>query len=164
MGWTTIKTNKSAEEIALDMLDSKYELLYSYKKGDVLYCAIKNRETNYISAEIFLTSKNIDGTISVKNMSEVEGPYYYDANKKLLNMLSPTTNENALEWREICLKRNIKLKEGDIIEFEKPIEFVNDVVCSKFVYYKQFAFRLFGTNEYAIIKDWKDRKYKIIKQ
>lgn len=40
-----------------------------------------------------------------KAMDESEHPYYYNAPKKLIKMLSSTTSENELEWRKQVLSR-----------------------------------------------------------
>ena len=48
---------------------------------------------------------------------------------KLINMLSPTTAESALEWRAKCLKntamKSRKLLHGDIIEFSKSLSYTD---------------------------------------
>lgn len=60
-----------------------------------------------------------------KDMSEDMGPYIYDCPEKLLDLLTPTDNKNAIEWRAAVRKyhadRKAKLamakslKRGDLI-------------------------------------------------
>lgn len=79
-------------------------IIYKYKSKNALYLAILNKVTNKIGARIIIYEKNLNtGEVFFKEMTENEGPYYYDAPKKLIKLLSPTDNEYAREWREKCL-------------------------------------------------------------
>lgn len=40
-----------------------------------------------------------------KEMDESMGPYQYDCPKSIIELLSPTNNQYALEWRNNCLQR-----------------------------------------------------------
>lgn len=81
---------------------------------------------NSVSAFVSLISKRKTG-FEYKDMHEDMGPYFYDAPVSLLNKLTPTTNENAMRWREKCrqniaLKKSknmVKLNEGDEVSVEK---------------------------------------------
>lgn len=42
------------------------------------------------------------GEIIWKAMPETWHPYYYNCPAKVLRMLSPTTDKNAIEWRKRC--------------------------------------------------------------
>ena len=66
-----------------------------------------------------------------KDMDESSGPYAYDCPKSILDLLSPTTNEFALNWRRKCYA-NIERKKdknslsnlplGTIIEVILPFD------------------------------------------
>lgn len=62
----------------------------------------ENERTTF--AVIFLTSTNSRDyfNFSYKDMSENSGPYKCDCPKGILDLLSPTDNEYALEWRKKC--------------------------------------------------------------
>jgi len=53
----------------------------------------------------------------VKAMSEHEGPYYHNCPEKILKLLTPTEDENALAWREKCWanvnRKKVVKKVGD---------------------------------------------------
>ena len=62
--------------------------------------------------------------IAYKDISEDMGPYDSKCPVSIIKALSPTTNENALAWRQRCIDyaktkgmRNLHI--GTIIEFEK---------------------------------------------
>lgn len=106
----------------------------SYMKGNVYYAVInvKNTATDFDknTAVVFLThyspkAKNFN--FAYKDMDEDMHPFYYDFPESYLELLSETTNPSAIKWREECHKRNSikkrlsKLKKGDIIEFQCPL-------------------------------------------
>jgi len=68
---------------------------------------------------------------SYKDMDETMMPYYFDCPERILKLLTPTTNENSIEWRKRCWenvnkrKSKPKLKIGDVLKFHKPIRFTN---------------------------------------
>lgn len=76
-----------------------------------------------------------DGDIfGYKDMEESMGPYHYDCPAAILDLLTPTNNQNALAWRAKCReaavqRRNLaakpKPRPGQIIVFEAPLEFSN---------------------------------------
>lgn len=90
----------------------KFEVLKSYMVGSTYYAAIKRTkfateteaENVCIFAVIVLTS--VDNkewfNFSYKDMDETMGPYQYNCPKSILDLLSPTDNEYAIEWRKRC--------------------------------------------------------------
>lgn len=86
----------------------------------VLDCSIVHRKVAYLACEV--TPKNGDdpyvyGLVCrldfypntnewcnfwYKPMDETMGPYYWDCPKRILDLLSPTDNEVALNWRQSC--------------------------------------------------------------
>lgn len=75
---------------------------------------------------VFLTSVDMKDyyNFSYKDMEETCGPYNYDCPESILKLLSPTTSEFALQWREKCREHRKKRMDldkfpvGTIIEFE----------------------------------------------
>lgn len=65
------------------------------RKGEV-YLALRLKDESVIGVVILCE----DGM--VKSMSDAMGPYYYGASAKVLDALSPTTDECALRWRAAC--------------------------------------------------------------
>lgn len=102
--------------------------------GKVVYGAIQVVETGMTWGLVALTDVKGDD-FSYKDMDESCGPNRYDCPVSILKLLSPTTNENALEWRKKCYDRamerkmDAKLKKkleklpiGTMIEFESEVE------------------------------------------
>lgn len=82
------------------------KVLKSSMIGNVYYAAIQvtrtqNKKEQYVFANIALTSER-DGWFGYKDMSETMNPYNYDCPKGILDLLTPTDNELALEWRAKC--------------------------------------------------------------
>ena len=113
-----------------------YEVLKSSMVGSTYYAAVKplkksggkDENGNYIYVDIpteeqktfavvFLTSTNMKDyyNFSYKDMCESMGPYECDCPKSILDLLSPTTNENASEWRKVCYKNHEEKKKRKII-------------------------------------------------
>ena len=86
-----------------------WEVLGSALKGTTLYTAVRITDKatgeSYVAADVLLSNFSKDGYLMVKHMTENMGPYQYDCPAYILNKLTPTENEYALEWREKCRKK-----------------------------------------------------------
>ena len=90
----------------------KYEVLKSAMVGSTYYAAVKRTkfatetepEFSKVFAVICLTSTNMKDyyNFAYKDMDESMGPYQYSCPKCILDLLSPTDNEYAKEWRQKC--------------------------------------------------------------
>ncbi len=69
--------------------------------GTTYYAAMKDAKTNEIWALVVLTDID-NGEFGYKDMSEDMLPYYFECPIKILELLSPTDCENAIEWRRHC--------------------------------------------------------------
>jgi hypothetical protein len=82
-----------------------------------------------------------DGYIfGYKDMEESMGPYYYDCPAVILDLLTPTDNENSLSWRAKCReaaaqRRTVaakpKPRPGQVIVFEPPVEFAGGAMFER---------------------------------
>lgn len=68
--------------------------------GDVWYVAYRNGDA--VGACIALTHWEDGGWYFVKIVEEEAGPFGFAAPPEVLDILTPTTNEYANEWREAC--------------------------------------------------------------
>lgn len=114
MGWTGISMNETImkngiidRKTTLDeiMGDDNFPILYSAMKNTTYYAAIKDIKKNIVFGMVILTAINNDNgykTFCYKEMDETMGPFYYDCPLKILNLLTETSNEEALNWREKC--------------------------------------------------------------
>lgn len=128
MGWIEYhaghyKNGKVDRKAELDAMynwedeNRKCEVLKSSMVGSTYYAAVKslNKTNGYerVCAAICLTSTNSKDyyNFAYKDMDETCGPYKYDCPKGILDLLSPTENEYALEWRKQCYE-NLKAKKN----------------------------------------------------
>ena len=79
-------------------------MLKSSMVGTVYYGAIKKDSTNEVSGYVALTSsdKRQGYNFGYKSMDETYGPYQHKCPLAILNLLTPTDNEFANEWRKRC--------------------------------------------------------------
>ena len=148
MGWTEYhapcyKNGKIDRRAEMDTYynwedeNHKVEVLKSSMVGSTYYAAVKsiNKTNGYegVNAVICLTSTNIKDyfNFAYKDMDESCGPYKYDCPKGILDLLTPTENEYALEWRRQCYenlaaKKNPnafnKLPVGTVIKVIMPFD------------------------------------------
>jgi len=113
MGWTSYK----AHEYKRGRVDVKKELdqwivgdnlADSALVGSTYYAAVRDRSEGRIFGLVALTSvnnKDPDFNISVKLMDETMGPCQYTCPKRILDKLTPTDDEYALEWRNRCYEQ-----------------------------------------------------------
>jgi hypothetical protein len=99
----------------------KVEVLKSSMVGSTYYAAVKslNKTNGYecVTAAVCLTSTNAKDyfNFAYKDMDESMGPYNYDCPKGILDMLTPTENEYALEWRKKCYEQLAKKKDPNAL-------------------------------------------------
>ena len=148
MGWTEFRAThyKNGKVDRKAEMDSKYnwedesrkiEVLKSSMVGSTYYAAVKsfNKTNGYecVTAAVCLTSTNNKDyfNFAYKDMDETCGPYKYDCPKGILDLLTPTENEYALEWRKACYdnlakKKNPngfnKLPVGTVIKVVMPFD------------------------------------------
>lgn len=116
MGWTTTwiyrfddKGNPDRKDLLDGMFDTKRCcVLKSAMVGAVYYAAVEKFEDNSVIA--FISPTRIDdGGISYKLNDESYGYGYYDCPKSILDLLTPTEDNYANEWRKNCYE-NIERK------------------------------------------------------
>ena len=114
MGWTTIRANHFKNG-KVDRLQEIYDMWENQNEGrthvvkmslvgTVVYGAIQVVETGMVWGLVVLTSVKRED-FSYKDLDESCGPYSYNCPVTILELLSPTTNENSLEWRKRCYER-----------------------------------------------------------
>jgi hypothetical protein len=82
-----------------------HRLIRFSKEGKVAYAAVQNDDK--ISAYIYCLDKNNE-KFRFKKISEDSHPlinYFFHCSPQVLDALTPTTDENALKWRESCRKK-----------------------------------------------------------
>jgi len=67
-----------------------------------LYAAIQQKSGNVYAVIGLLRYHKGFYNFSYRLMSEYEMPYYFKCPKSILDKLTPTTDEYAIQWREEC--------------------------------------------------------------
>lgn len=98
----------------------RYEVLKSSMVGSTYYAAVKRTifatadkpESIQVFGTVCLTSTDSKDyyNFAYKDMDESMGPYKYDCPKGILDLLTPTENEYANEWRKACYEHLVKKK------------------------------------------------------
>lgn len=73
--------------------------------NNVYYAAMKRADNGEVFGLVVLVDY-IGGEFCYKEMDETMHPYYYDCPAYIIKKLSPTTNDNANEWRRKCLEKH----------------------------------------------------------
>lgn len=71
-----------------------------------------------------------DVSFGYKDMDETMGPVIANCPERILDLLTPTTSENANEWRQRCrnkidARKGLSLKPGYVLKFNQPIRFTS---------------------------------------
>ena len=151
MGWTCLYSPPRDERSEIENLvtfeneDRAMRPILTIRKGTVWYLAVEvtlkaaNRKSfdyevdglgRYVFAAVILTSRN-NGEWCYKDMEETMGPCEVQAPLKLLNLLSETTREYAISWRERCKDTAAlaarKISHGDTVRLAHPLQFEDGV-------------------------------------
>ena len=204
MGWTSYEATYfkkngdidiKAECDAYFMRDNAghYKVVKSSMKGTVYYAAVTTL-TKYIGkdengknmyelipedkqevwAAVFLTRTEEGRYFHYKDQDETAGPYEDHCPKCILDLLSDTDHELALDWRKRC-RKNIqksnklskldRLKNGSVIRFPSILSFTNGIdvgdemtltkINRKWIYEK------YGTR-YSLKKTYINPSYEIL--
>lgn len=130
MGWTEYHASyyKNGKVDRKAEMDSKYnwedesrkvEVLKSSMVGSTYYAAVKsfNKTNGYecVVAVVCLTSANNKDyyNFAYKGMDESCGPCQCDCPKGILDLLTPTEHEYALNWRKACYENLAKKKDNN---------------------------------------------------
>lgn len=118
MGWEfwQANLNKSrrqlvAEHVEWDSGTKSCRVVFAREKGREVYLAVRlydrATEREDIIGVVAITQIRAKESFNfgVKLMDETMHPVYYHAPRKLLDMLSPTSDPNALEWRRKCYEQ-----------------------------------------------------------
>lgn len=111
----------------------KAEVLKSAMVGGTYYAAVKStNKTNgfeCVTAAVCLTSTDSKHyyNFAYKDIDETMGPYKFDCPKGILDLLTPTDNEYANEWRKACRENLAKKKSSNALS-KLPVGTVIKVV------------------------------------
>jgi hypothetical protein len=113
------------------------KVLKSAMKGATYYAAVETAKpdgSREVWAAVFLTKsrkRDPEGmTFGYKDMDETVGPCEAECPASILDLLTPTTYEHAIDWRARCranliVARKPKPKVGQTIKLADPIKFTD---------------------------------------
>ena len=115
MGWdvtqvgANITTKKFIEHYIRRTYDGIYEAVRIFEGKNVggqkaFYVALRRLENNSIFACVFLTKRK-NGQVSIKVMGEDEEPFFYEAPKSFIKVLTPAKTYTGAWWRNKCLEK-----------------------------------------------------------
>jgi hypothetical protein len=112
MGWTLIEHRPEGEShedfFARELLGSKQGILAATHIGGIggiFYAAVREEASGEVWALVVLTTGRAGSRFGWKEMDESQGPAPCECPTHILDLLSSTTNEHALEWRARCRVR-----------------------------------------------------------
>lgn len=112
MGWTMIDHRPEGESheefFAREVLGKRQEILASAHVagiGGTFYAAVRQKDSGEVWALVVLTTGRAGSRFGYKEMEESQGPVPCECPAHVLDLLSPTTSEHALEWRSRCRAR-----------------------------------------------------------
>lgn len=176
MGWTS--TNRAAMMSTRAFLENEFptmlgecgEIVASGMDGSTFYAAVRQKDSGEVWALVVLTQRSSGYyNFSYKEMSESMGPNEVGAPAKVLDALTPTEDQYALEWRQECREQLAKraaakkVKAGTVIEFEQPVKFSDGFEYSRFVFEGGNVFQAKGGPRVRFT-GWRKRKWSIVEE
>ena len=180
MGWTGHaprydgdKKQWLIDEFTSENADFRWTISDLSIKGSEAYCIHhqedKKTGISIHEALVILLSFRKDEW-AYKEMGETVHPYYYNAPKKLLDKIDglyPPFNEQAKQWRHKCrenqAKAKTKVKDGDVVKFDKTISF-GWFTEDTFTVVKHDGKTSFRTKDKTLcrITNWRQRDFKVL--
>jgi hypothetical protein len=168
MGWTTTHRAKgytNDEWFTKELLTPDHEIVASSTVRNVYYAAIRTVSTGDVWALVVLTQRAPRSyhNFGWKDQDENMGPNAAEAPAKVLDALTETTSEYALEWRAECRKNlehkaaQPKVKKGDKIVFRNTIRFANEFIDDTFTLVHHSTFRG-SDNKLYRIPNWRTQR------
>ena len=178
MGWTTLHRDKGTSDREFferefpTMLGTNGKIVKCATVRNVFYAAVRNHDdAPYLPGQtwalvVLIQRTRGDYNFGYKEMDETVGPNANDCPAAILDLLSPTDNEWALEWRASCRAKADKPKvtAGTRVRFMYPLRFTNGDELTVFerVDSRSSTFRSVETGRQYMISGWRDRAYEVI--
>ena len=112
MGWTLMDHRPAGESheafFARELLRSDQEILAAAHVrgiGGTFYAAVREQRSGEVWALVVLTTGRAGSGFGYKEMEESQGPTPCECPAHVLDLLSPTKSERAIEWRSRCRAR-----------------------------------------------------------
>lgn len=171
---THIERGQKMANVALSELGQDYSVLKHVTKrtsGEwqyALYAAVQRGDE--IFGLVVLMHRNPSPSVywnfHYKYVDETMGPYEDECPREVFDLLTPTDNEHANDWRgrvRLNLERpkEAPLKAGVAVHFEPSLFFSDKVECSDFTFVRRNLFRR-NDNTVVRIPNWRARGGKVV--
>lgn len=129
----------------------------------VTYAAVRNGNTDEVFGLVVLTHRNpsphVYFNFHYKYVDETMGPVESDCPAEILDLLTETEHEHAIEWRARC-RRNIEnpppvVKIGATVEFATELRFGDGVKEQSFTFMGRTTFRRQTDNRLVRVPNWR---------
>lgn len=172
MGWTSTYRGRgiSNEDYFSEGLGPGRRILACATIRQVFYAAVEDEDRGEVWALVVLMRWNPRSSMNFtyKELDETCGPNEAHAPAKILDALTETTNTYALGWRERC-RANLaakaarpRVRAGQMVRFERPIEFTNGDRCSALVLVERNIMRDPLTDTRYRVSGWRERAYTLV--
>lgn len=166
MGWTGGQlqgpfTARNAIEFELGA-DFAARVIDTVRYGTVIYAAVRSRDDTEIFGLVLLAERQ-GGILYTKPISEDMGPAEDRCPARILDLLTPPSNDWACQWRERCRARLAKLhpRKGQTVVFAKALTFTNGQSHSAFTYLGGSRFQT-DAGCPCHIRCWQDLEFTVV--
>jgi hypothetical protein len=145
------------------------QVVKSATKGGTYYGAFKNRQDELFAVVVVFSYGQ--GEFIYKAMDEGMGPYQTECPVAILNLLTATTDPNAIEWRRKCRETaarrtsTLNIQNGTVVKFDTPLSFgpygVHDTFTVRSVG-KKVRFEFYDRGGMCRITKWQTRPFTIL--
>lgn len=163
MGWTAGQFTQSLTALAAIEFDLGEDfarrVIDTARYGRVIYAAVRSQDHREVFALVLLTERR-NGQLYTKPMGEDEGPCEDRCPARILDKLTPPSNEHAHQWRERCRARLAKPRPrpGQTVIFKKPVKFTNGDALRTLIFQGGSRFRSVAGTIYHV-RSWQEREY-----
>jgi len=123
MGWSYTHRDKGTSNVEYFRADwergGTYQLLDGATVGGTFYAAIRGQDGEVFAAVTLTRWVRDVFNFGTKDMTEHMGPVEARCPDRILDLLTPTTDETANAWRAKCREHNARIasvKRGSVIE------------------------------------------------
>lgn len=176
MGWTSyhrVPGESDRDHLTRELLrfgleegPSKYEFVDTATVATTFYAAVRNRENGEVCGLVVLQQRQRGyHNYFRKEIDETMGPAEDRCPDRILDLLSPTENEYALDWRARCRKYNErrrtrpKVGAGAVVRFASPLRFSDGVETDEFRLVGRSTFVRVLDGRRVRIPSWRERAY-----
>jgi hypothetical protein len=163
MGWTGGQLRKPFTALAAIEFDLGEDfagrVIDTALIGRVVYAAVRSRDGEEVFGLVLLTERR-EGLLYTKAVSEDMGPAEDRCPARILDLLTPPSNEYARQWRERCRARLAKPRpcRGQTVIFSERVKFTNGDELRTLIFEGGSRFRS-PTGRVYHISSWRERDY-----